>query len=82
MEAGLPNITGTFRGGAVWSGDVLSSAFYKYGSNGDSKSYGSQAGREYYELYAGFDASRSSPIYGLFDTVIPLSRKVMYIMKY
>lgn len=79
MEAGSPDITGTFRGGGTFSGSVLSGAFYQYGSSGDSKSYNASGGVEFHELYAGFDASRSNPIYGNSDTVQPPSSlKLLY----
>lgn len=63
IKAELPNIIGTFRGGNTISGTALTGAFYNAGSAGDSKSYNASAGREYYELYAGFNASLSSPKY-------------------
>jgi hypothetical protein len=63
IKAELPNIIGTFRGGNTISGTALTGAFYNAGSAGDSKSYNASAGWEYYELYAGFNASLSSPKY-------------------
>ena len=63
ISESLPNITGTFRGGNDISGTNASGAFYDQGSRGDSKSYGAKAGREFYEINFGFDASHSSASY-------------------
>ena len=59
----LPNITGSFRGGNGISDTNESGAFYDQGSRGDSKSYGAEAGREFYEINFGFNASHSSASY-------------------
>lgn len=82
VEAGLPNITGSFgaqdnydwggRGG--WSG-----ALYK--GEGAGSPDGRGGGETDSWSYYGFDASRSNPIYGSSDTVQPKSYVAYYIMK-
>lgn len=81
VEAGLPNIKGTFQamqfGGAV----SASGAFQTVGSgtvhNGSSHTYGSgTAGK------VSFDASRMSTVYGKSATVQPPAYKVMMCIKY
>lgn len=69
-EAGLPNITGKFGG----ENDELSGAFYVYRSAGVlNDGHGGNI--------LGFDASRSSSVYGKSDTVQPNSVCVNYIIK-
>lgn len=64
IEAGIPNITGTF--GRCVGTDPASGAFQRYGATtlniGDSGSY---------NTWITFDASRSSEIYGKSNTVQP-----------
>ena len=78
-NAGLPNITGTFRdSGYHRGGGESSGAFYNAASDGYASNEGaSRAGGLY-----GFDASRSSSIYGASTTVQPKSLTVRAIIKY
>ena len=62
VEAGLPNITGRFKGVDAVSG--AEGCFY----NG-AKVNGAASGED--DKYINFDASRSNPIYGNSDTVQP-----------
>ena len=76
VEAGLPNITGTFDGN-VDDGDVeKTGAFYKTSSS-FSGSNGHEGGG-----IIGFDASRSFAIYGNSDTVTPLTYTVRAYIAY
>lgn len=74
IEAGLPNITGVFGPCAEESGFSVSGAFY-YAGHGP----GSDGSLQNY--YVGFDASRSSMIYGNSLTVQPQTYTVYYIMR-
>ena len=65
IEAGLPNIKGTFTSGA-YGNHGFSGAFYSNKTVGDSLDSGS-----YGRTNSGFDASRSNSIYGSSDTVQP-----------
>lgn len=76
VQAGLPNITGTvdsIRSGNGW-GRTYTGCFYDTGIRGerDQANGGSQDGG------IGFDASRSSQIYGRSTTVQPQTIKVLY----
>lgn len=76
IEAGLPNITGTFDGNVDDGNAGKTGAFYRTslyfkGSNGMN-----DAG------IIGFDASRSSTIYGKSDTVTPLTYTVRAYIAY
>ena len=64
-QAGLPNITGTFSEGGN-AGDVATGAFYVENPIGPSNQGSASDGK-----LVGFDASRSSDIYGASDTVTP-----------
>ena len=72
VEAGLPNIAGTwqnYQNGYGAGSDAqcsYSGAFYNAGSNGSKASSGDNASRGY---VIGLDASRSNDIYGNSDTV-------------
>ena len=79
VSAGLPNITGTIVSGAnSYATSYQTGTFY----NIDEGSFGHyQAGSNNY-YRAGFDASRSNPIYGASDTVRPPSITVRYCIKY
>ena len=84
IEAGLPNITGTFGqddyvGSPNYSPKKFSGAFYSKGYilGGFSKDGGVSNG-----LYlTNIDASRCSPIYGLSSTVQPPAVTVRYLIK-
>ena len=81
VEAGLINITGNFYGGLGDYTHYGSGAFYedtsataltdKIGGNG-----------QIIKHMFGFDASRSSEIYGNSETVTPLSIKVVFLIRY
>lgn len=76
----MPNITGTFNGGADSNGNPNTGPFYL-------KSHSERTGAGYANTQAqdrvgGFDASRSSTIYGNSGTVTPLSQSTLYILKY
>lgn len=83
IEAGLPNIKGSFRTkggnhGSCFGLEGFSGCMYGSGSAGGfTDSNGSQASR-----YANFDASRSSSIYGKSNTVQPPALTVNYVIKY
>ena len=68
IEAGLPNITGTFSRQVNNSYGYDDGAFY-------NRELGAQSSGQYsgtgYPSGVGFDASRSNPIYGKSDTVQP-----------
>lgn len=64
-QAGLPNITGTFSEGGN-AGDTATGAFYVANPIGTSNQGLASDGK-----LVGFDASRSSAIYGESDTVTP-----------
>lgn len=71
VEAGLPNITGRFQGAGENAGDAVG-AFYQYGKGWQVSNSGDRD-----NIY-GFDASRSSSIYGNSTTVQPQTIKVFY----
>lgn len=75
LEAGLPNITGTV-GAIGLTNAVYSGAFY-YVSRGGALSNSGEA-----DYNAGFDASRSSSIYGNSSTVQPPAQTVHTCIKY
>ena len=78
VEAGLPNITGTF---STYNGagiDTASEAFYL--SNAQHINYAGRAERDTY--LCNFDASRSNSIYGNSTTVQPPASIVNYFIKY
>ena len=78
-EAGLPNITGNLNSIMTDSGGSFSGAFYY---NGKPRTRG-WVGNEYDEIrHIGFDASRSSAIYGKSNTVQPPALTVNYVIKY
>lgn len=82
LEAGLPNITGSF---ANW-GEGYSEGNYAYGhATGafyeiDAAHYGwgTATGKDEDNADIGIDASRSSPVYGKSDTVQPQSTQYPY----
>lgn len=78
VEAGLPNITGSFTtkstdvGGSPFSGDVnVLSAKGSLAFSEKSTSYGGYTGHSGSQYNIQFDASRSNPIYGRSYTVQP-----------
>ena len=76
IEAGLPNIVGTFYQDINCRFNNSGSFTYVFGSsinlaNGDNYSSG----------YVEFDASRSNSIYGASDTVQPPAVTVRYFIK-
>lgn len=75
-EAGLPNITGTFE---LWKfNNWLTGAFFTKSSPGGANTKNG-GGDPAWEI--GFDASRSSSIYGASNTVQPASYTVRYYIK-
>lgn len=78
LDAGLPNIKGDLDQMVTDSGGGFSGAFY---SKGTPRIRG-WAPADYDELRnIGFDASRSSSIYGKSDTVQPAAVKMLLIIK-
>lgn len=73
--SGVPNITGVI-GGQSNQAQWTSGAFYRYNA------YGRNGGLEDWAAYAdfGFDASRSSSVYGRSSTVQPDSTRYPYII--
>lgn len=79
IQAGLPNITGTFGGLRGGDGTALSGAFSSL-NEGINQAWD---GHVYYiprKIY--FDASDSNSIYGNSNTVQPQSIKVFVLVKY
>ena len=72
VEAGLPNITGTFSGSGEGS-SYATGAFYSAGAGAYVYNQNSDRDNQY-----GLDASRSSSIYGNSITVQPQTIKVLY----
>lgn len=78
-DAGLPNITGQFQNnGHMRNGGQCSGAFYQTQSNGLPSNQGGQNDGGAY----GFQASRSSSIYGKSSTVQPKSITKFFIIKH
>ena len=80
IEAGLPNITGSF--GAQGSTDVVNLGNGAFRVKQTGKIDAGYSGNSNYSLAQSFDASRSSLIYGKSDTVQPPAVCVNYIIKY
>lgn len=80
IEAGLPNITGSF--GAQGSTDVISLGTGAFRVEQLGKIDAGLSGYSNYSLKQSFDASRSSSIYGNSTTVQPPAVCVNYIIKY
>ena len=74
VAAGLPNITGKFS--VRLSGHIESGAFYQAGTGQGAYLSGTEV-----DTY-GFDASRSSNIYGASETVQPPAIKLLPILRY
>ena len=68
VEAGLPNITSTFRSPLPYVSTAPSGAVY---SNFSDTPFNIHGGGEWYRATDGLDASKSSSIYGKSDTVQP-----------
>lgn len=79
-NGGLPNITGT-SGTQYASGDDTLTTGSFYNLYRESQWAGSVAGK-YGSFYFGFDASRSSSIYGASSYVLPRNLKVLYCVKF
>ena len=78
VSAGLPNITGEIGSISANNGRVYcSGAFHRY----EEVERNSDSGQDYPNYVYYFDASRSSPVYGNSDTVMPNSYVVYYIMR-
>lgn len=74
VEAGLPNITGSFPAEILNKESLVSGAFYHTGEEIDGS--GGTGG----DYKVGFDASRCSSVYGNSDTVQPNAvKKLLYI---
>lgn len=74
LQAGLPNITGNYLGGApAWITSDFSGALYLTNANVQNSSPQDRSGARVH-----FDASRSNAIYGNSTTVQPQSIKVLY----
>ena len=83
LEAGLPNITGATGSGGyqgVYGGLSGSGAIYNKGINASGVGLTQPASSILVEL--GFDASRSSVIYGKSTTVQPAALQTLIIIKY
>lgn len=78
MGAGLPNITGTvgIHPTAAFAG--MTGAFYETNKNGAGNN--SQSGTANH--LTGFNASRSSSVYGNSGTVTPTSQSTLLCIKY
>lgn len=74
IEAGLPNITGTFNSDDEGL-NAVSGVFYKHGDCSGPRGAGSG-------VQIGFNAARSSSIYGKSNTVQPPAVAINYIIKY
>ena len=80
VAAGLPNITGRISSGSVGfgiTGNSLDGSFYKKEKASAAFNFYSADG-----YFAGFDASKSNPIYGASATVQPPAIKLIPIIKY
>ena len=74
----LPNITGVFTGDRIALGFTTSGAFY----NTTSVARGNPSGSDANTAAVGFDASRSSQVYGNTDRVIPAYSTCLYCIRY
>lgn len=84
----LPNITGYFQGGGLWSGQYVGGVFADTGRRGDSKSYNAGSRKEFNEGGYDFNASRSNTAYGALNKngqagyVMPYTTHCYFIIKY
>lgn len=76
-EAGLPNITGQFNAGGVWTRYAQGAFLLPTGEVGG----GGPSGEGSFQTRYRFDASNSSPIYGNSNTVTPKNTALNYIIK-
>lgn len=86
-NAGLPNITGAFSSAKQLNVNfnfaTTQGAFYSRGQFGESNSIiVPSASSSNHQALAGFDASRSSPIYGNSSSVQPPALTMRYYIKY
>ena len=77
VEAGLPNITGTVQTAPGRSSYTMTGAMYQYATSNATNVYGNGATSTNTQYGIGFDASRSSSIYGNSSTVQPQTIKVL-----
>lgn len=75
IAAGLPNITGNLT--SPVQGNTANGAFWQTASNTHTKN-----GTDWDGQGVGFNAARSSSLYGASATVQPASMRVVYIIKY
>ena len=80
IEAGLPNIKGEIYG--KFSKSVYPGSLFSLLISYDNRSASVQSSAGWYEGKAGFDASRSNPIYGKSNTVQPAAIKLIPIIRY
>ena len=71
VEAGLPNITGTFSTSNVWIGHYYSATGALNDTQGEASNKAGDGGTTTYVKKYSFNASRSSNIYGKSSTVQP-----------
>ena len=76
LESGAPNITGYIGGGGQSGNTIYGGAFYNYGQNQNTADDGNST-----VPVIGFDASRSSAVYGASDVIQPPSGKALWIIK-
>lgn len=84
MGAGLPNISGYFFS-SMTQGNFLNygtGAFWGYERTTSSQNVPSLGGVYDSNNSWGFDASRSSSIYGASNTIRPISKKVIFMIRY
>ena len=85
IETGLPNITGTF--GNSWATDrgifeKFAGAFYSNTKPGYLTNIAKSSASDNPSSVVGFNASRSSSIYGNSNTVQPATCKCYFVIKY
>ena len=78
VEAGLPNITGTFTGGENPPDSYATGSFRSTGTNDSEK----LDGGSYSRCIITLNASLSNLIYSKSSTVTPLSRSTLMLIKY
>lgn len=78
-NAGLPNITGTFRA-YEWDKGIANGAFSSIINTPNCVAAGNSS--QYNSVIHYFDASRSSSIYGKSETVTPENMSVLYCIKH
>lgn len=76
LESGAPNITGYIGGGGQSGNTIYGGAFYNYGQNQNTADDGNST-----VPVIGFDASRSSAVYGTSDIIQPPAGKALWIIK-